>query len=275
MNPIAAKNQASWDAFSDKYMQYELTKEKLETIVQNPEGAFAPKTWQLISSVFPSMQGVRVCVPSSGNNHAVFALAVLGARVTSCDIAANQLAHAASAAEKMRLSIDFVQADTMTLEGIPSDAYDFVYTSNGVHVWINDLPSMYRNIARVLRPGGYYALYEIHPFQRPIDGNCLTALKVKKPYDNTGPFEKDGEITFGWRLQDIFNAICNAGLNIRQMEELQPQIDYENPDWIPMETLVEGQGHRHSKQAIERMYDWRVNPQAALPNLFTLLAQKP
>jgi len=35
------------------------------------------------------LKGKKICVPSSGDNHVVFAFALLGAKVTSCDIAEN------------------------------------------------------------------------------------------------------------------------------------------------------------------------------------------
>lgn len=274
MRSISVKNRASWDAYAVDYGRYTQTEEKLRRVTESPQSAFAPETWALLSRAFPSMAGARVCVPSSGDNLAVLAFASLGARVTSCDISQGQLDNAAAAAVRLGLAIDFVRADTMALEGIPSGAFDLVYTSNGVHVWIDDLAAMYESVARVLRPGGFYALYEIHPFQRPFDGGCLTALKVVKPYDATGPFDKKNEVTFAWRVQDILGAMLDAGLCLRRMEELQPRVNYEAPDWVPCERLVEGHGHDLSRAEVERMYDWRVNPQAALPNLFTLLAQK-
>lgn len=152
MGSVADKNRASWDAYADRYGQYELTEKKLRRICREPQSTFAPETWKLISQAFPTLEGIRICVPSSGNNHAVLAFAAMGAKVTSCDISQKQLDNAAKAAGELGLSIDFVQADTMKLAGLPTEGFDFVYTSNGVHVWIDDLPSMYRSIARILPP---------------------------------------------------------------------------------------------------------------------------
>ena len=60
-----------------------------------------------------------VCVPSSGDNLAVFAFALLGARVVSCDISQNQLDYARQIAvrEGFDASISWVCTDTMTLDG--------------------------------------------------------------------------------------------------------------------------------------------------------------
>lgn len=209
-------------------------------------------------------------MPSSGNNHAVFVFALLGAQVTSCDLSEKQLKNAALAAEKLgiRDSIEFVCSDTMKLEGVQDSAYDLVYTSNGVHVWISDLEGMYRNIHRIMKPGALYLLYEIHPFQRPFDDS----LKVVKPYDWTGPFEGESEITFAWRIQDILNALLDSGLRLEHFEELLAEKDYEDPFWIPVEAQVKGV--TATREEVDRMYDWRHNPAAALPNYMCMVGRK-
>jgi ubiquinone/menaquinone biosynthesis C-methylase UbiE len=56
--------------------------------------------------------------------------------VTSTDIAENQLKNASKIANANGWEIDFRQADSMTLDGIPDSEFDLAYTSNGVHVWI-------------------------------------------------------------------------------------------------------------------------------------------
>jgi SAM-dependent methyltransferase len=274
MNPIADKNRQSWNGGAARYAAEFHNDEKINIILNNPASAFHHTTWALINAALPSLKGKRVCVPSSGDNHAVFAFARLGARVTSCDISENQLANAEIAAKRHGLDIEFIQADTMTLESVPSDTYDFVYTSNGVHVWINDLPGMYRAVHRIMKPGAVYIMYEIHPFCRPFDGNNLEQLTVIKPYSSTGPFESDIEVTFGWRIQDIVNAMLDAGLILRHMEEMNAEINYEDPDWIPLMQKLAEPEHTYSKAEVERMYDWHVNPMAALPDLLSMTAEK-
>nr|WP_245585934.1 class I SAM-dependent methyltransferase [Paenibacillus pinihumi] len=97
----------------------------------------------------------------------------------------------------------------MQLGQIQSDAYDLVYTSNGVHVWINDLNAMYQNISRVLKTGGRYIMFDIHPFMRPLSSNTEQLIAVK-PYDATGPFGEPP--TYKWRIQDLTNALALSGL---------------------------------------------------------------
>ncbi len=274
MNQIADKNRKSWNNTAALYAAREHDDARINRILDDPESAFHHTTWELIRTAFPSLKGKHVCVPSSGDNHAVFALARLGARVTSCDISENQLSNAKTVAVKQGLDIEFIRADTMTLEDVPSDTYDFVYTSNGVHVWINDLLGMYRSIHRVMKSNAVYIMYELHPFHRPFDGKNLAQLTVVKPYSYTGPYESETNVTFGWRVQDIVNAILDAGLNLRHIEEMHAEINYQDPDWIPHGQKLLEHGRVYDKTEVERMYDWRVNPMAALPHWLSMVAVK-
>jgi hypothetical protein len=57
------------------------------------------------------LEGKRVCVPASGDNTAVFAFHLLGARVTSTDISAEQLKNAQTIALEHGWGIEFICED--------------------------------------------------------------------------------------------------------------------------------------------------------------------
>jgi len=240
---------------------YGLKDEQVKNIIDNPARAFDPTTFKVIRKAFPDLSGVKICVPSSGGNEEVVALTLLGAKVTSCDISERQLEKAEKIAKKYGFDIEFVLDNTMTLEKIKSDEYDFVYTSNGVHVWIDDIKLMYENIARILKKSGVYIMYEIHPIGRPFE-DCFGELKIKKPYGEIGPYY-DG-INFHWRTQDIVNAIADSGLCIKRMEEMFN--DRETGSFWSVDGKTE--------EEIDQYYDWRINPQAALPHWLTICAAK-
>ena len=267
-------NRENWNLWAQSWSERYGREEQIQAILQNPSGVWDPAIWKMIQSALPSMEGKRICIPSSGDNHAAFAFASMGAQVTSCDISVCQLENARRIAQRHGWSITFVEADTMELAGVPSDTYDLVFTSNGVHVWIEDLPAMYRSIARVMKLGGAYIAYEIHPFQRPFDERTEGAcLRVIKPYDATGPFVDDG-VKFHWRLEDILNAMACAGLQLTCLREIPARVDDEEPFWQPANQNNEND-HAGSREEIEKMYDWRHNPLAALPQFLGVQAQKP
>jgi len=267
---MSTKNKTNWNQRAAAYSAFNHSEKIMKRMIDNPANAFHNTTWEIISRYVPNLRGKRVCVPSSGDNHAVFAFAMLGAQVTLCDLAENQLANAQRMAQKhgWEASITFICADTMKLDGIEDDAYDFVYTSNGVHVWIDDLPGMYRSILRITKPGGVYIMHEIHPFLRSFDDD----LKVKKPYDATGPYETEYDVTFAWRIMDIMNAMMDAGFTVKHMEEMFAEKDIDQPFWIPYKDIEKGV--TVTQEELDRMHDWRSNPMAALPNWICLAAEK-
>lgn len=270
MSNIIDKNKRSWNEGAEAYSALIHSEKFMSRILENPTNAFHHAVWELIRKYVPDLRGKRICVPSSGDNHAAFAFAMLGAEVTSCDISENQLANAEKIARQYDWGnlIEFVCADTMKLEAISDNTYDFVYTSNGVHVWINDLPAMYRSIRRILKPEGVYIMYEIHPFLRPFND----AMKVVKPYDMTGPYETEEEVTFAWRIMDIMNAVLDSGMTVKHMEEMFAEKDYNWPFWISLQDLENGV--TAAAEEVDRMYDWRSNPMMALPNWISIAAKK-
>ena len=145
--------------------------EDTKLIIKNPEWAFPKTVYSVIKKYMGDLQGKKICVPSSGDNKATFGFHLLGAKVTSCDIAKNQLINAKELADRFNWDIEFVCQDSMKLEDIKNGEYDLVYTSNGVHVWIDDMPGMYKNFYRVLKPGGYNIFFETHPMSRPFDNS--------------------------------------------------------------------------------------------------------
>lgn len=268
------KVKDNWNNNAAAYSAHNHTDKIIGAIIDNPANAFHHTTWEMIQRAIPNFADKKVCVPSSGDNLAVFAFALLGAKVTSCDISENQLANAERIAKQHSWDIEFICSDTMKLDNIKSNEYDFVYTSNGVHVWINNLFGMYRNIHRIMKPGGVYIMYEIHPFLRPFDGESFEKcqLSVIKPYNMTGPFEDETSITFGWRIQDIMNAIFDSGLTVKHMEEMFAKKSYDDPFWIPY--YKKEQGATATREEVDSMHDWQINPMAALPNWLSIEARK-
>lgn len=249
-----------WNKTSDsEWYQSLRTDEKIEELLQNPVSAFHPAVYELISKYIPDLKNKRVLLPSSGDNHAVFAFALLGAKVTSADISERQLENAAAIAERLNLNIDFVCDNTMELFHIKDNTYDLVYTSNGTHSWIPDLNMMYDNISRVLKSGGYSIMYDIHPFQRPFTGEPWKEPKVSKAYKDTMP-------SCHWRVQDLVNANISAGLSIKEVAELEA---VDASFWYTYEELI-----KQSSEQIQSINDWKTNPMAALPAWITIVSQK-
>ena len=252
--------KAWWNETSDSDWYKSLrTEEQINRLKGDPPSAFHPAVWELIRKYLPDVRNLRILLPSSGDNHVAFALAMMGARVTSADISERQLENAADIARQLRLDIEFICDDTMKLSRIPDQAFDMVYTSNGTLSWIDDLDGMYRNFCRVLKPGGYAVLYDLHPFNRPFSGEAFKEPKIVKSYQDVFP-------DLHWRIQDIINSQIRSGLAVCEMAEL-PALDASF--WFSYAELRE-----KSQAELEGINDWKKNPLAALPAWLAVVSKK-
>lgn len=260
-----SKTKAHWDSYSDEYYKRNDNEATIERIIKDPACAFQKRTFEIIRRFYPDLRGKKICVPSSGDNTAVFAFYLMGARVTSADISAEQIKNAHRVAEKHGWDIEFICQDSMDLQSIKSNEYDLVYTSNGVHVWISDLKRMYNEFNRILNQQGHYILIETHPFIRPFDDDN-EIITVKRLYEdieclNVVP-------NYLWRVQDFVNSLIAASFNIRELAEFHPDKgDLCNHCWW-YRTDEEAAMDNYKK------FDWKQNPWAALPQWLSICAQK-
>ncbi len=249
-----------WNQTSDaEWYQALRTEEKISQLVREPASAFHPAVYELVKKYVLDVQGKKILLPSSGDNHAAFAFALMGADVTSADISERQLEHAQQIAGNLKLRMHFVCDDTMQLSKLEDTQFDLVYTSNGTHSWITDLEAMYRNISRVLKPKGFSLMYDVHPFGRPFTGEPWKNPEIIKPYDKTMP-------DCHWRVSDLVNAMTGAQLSIKEMRELQA---VDDSFWFSHAKLT-----TRSKEEIENINNWEKNPMAALPAWISILSQK-
>ena len=249
-NDVIRDNWNKWS--NDYYVREYENSDTLSNIMTDPVRAFPAPVWRSISAYFPSLSGVRVCVPSSGDNKAVFAFHLLGAEVTSCDISVAQLKNARAIADANGWGIRFHECDSMVMEDVPRGSFDLVYTSNGVHTWISDLPMMHGQFRRVLKDGGKYIFFETHPFIRPFD-DSTNELRIKKPYADTSNFD--------WRVQDFVNSLIESRFSILRMEEFYADRETFGANWWELSEWDEKS-------------DWKVNPYAALPQWMMFCASK-
>lgn len=260
MNDWLKEVKDRWNQTSDSdWYQSLRTDEKIKELIKEPAGAFHPAVYRLLKKYIPDLHDKKVLLPSSGDNHAAFAFALMGAQVTSSDISEKQLEHAQEIARKLNLNISFICEDTMRLSKIEDNRFDLVYTSNGTHTWINSLASMYKNIYRVLKPTGFSIMYDIHPFNRPFTGEPWKAPQVTKSYQETMPH-------CHWRVQDLVNAMTEAQLTIKEMQELQA---VNASFWFSYDELI-----KQNMEEIEKINHWEYNPMAALPAWISIVAQK-
>lgn len=264
MNDMHDSNRRHWNEAADWWEKLRDKDGLWQRCSDEPDLGFAGGALGLIREVVGSLSGKDVCIIGSGDNYAAFALSGLEAKVTSIDISERQLEVASKRAEQLNLPINFVGADAADLEPIQDAEFDLVCSSNGFFVWIAELQSVFNEIFRILRPGGYYVFYDIHPFQRPWKDQ-ISPIEVEKPYWETGPFEdaEGGTYEFNWTLADILNPLANSGFILRRIAE------------SPAEDSRHWQDYSYLPGTDESLLSWEKNPRTALPVWLTVALQKP
>lgn len=242
---IHSINQERWDAAADNWAASADTRGIWNTCHEDPSIVFIDKTLKHLSDV----KGQKIAVLGSGDNEVVFALAGMGAAVTSVDISQNQLDHAAKRAMELGLEIKFVRHDVTDLSSLADNQFDKVYTGGHVAVWVADLMKYYQEASRILKPGGLFIVEEYHPFRR-VWAASEEKLEVGYKYGDRGPFKfsyndnvlypEQGTYTayeFHWTVADFCTAILKSGCNIIDLYEYGDK--YESWEVAPFEGLPE------------------------------------
>jgi SAM-dependent methyltransferase len=188
------------------------------------------------------------------------ALARLGARMRAVDIAPTFLRRARETEAAHPLGIEFLAGDGMALP-FADASFDFVTA----FMALMDLPDQDRALEeahRVLRPGGFVQFSILHPCFVPPrrrvlrDGDgAVRAIEIAD-YFNTG----DGSVDIWWfsalpreereqtppfrvprfhrTLSFWINAVCRAGLAIRQVGEPRASIEAARANPVVADTRV-------------------------------------
>ncbi|MBU1706321.1 class I SAM-dependent methyltransferase [bacterium] len=179
-----------------------------------------------------------------------------GAQVTGVDFSeasiekAKELASAAGLSDKAR----FICCDVLELNRHLDKKFDIVFTSYGVITWLSDLNAWARIVARFLKSDGFFFIAELHPF-------CLMFREDAEPFEvvydyfhtpegveippssdyaDSSFVPTQAEHYWAWSLEDIFSALSDADLEVRDFKEYPFSIFKQFPS---MEKQADGFWH--------------------------------
>ena len=203
----------------------------------------------------------------------------LGACATGVDFSEAAIAAARGLNAELGLSVRFVESNVYDLPGVLDERFDLVYSGVGVLCWLPDLDEWAQVVARFLKPGGAFYLFDTHPLlgvfeSSPAGGDAagIADLRVRYGYfrDPAGMYFEGGEPSYAgsqaiesgayeWAhgIAEILAAIGNAGLRLQFFHEF-PVNCYQA---FPGMELIDGW--------------WRFAKHNHLPQTFSLRALKP
>lgn len=123
-----------------------------------------------------------LCLASGGGQDSV-ALGLLGARVTVLDLSDVQLARDRQAATHHGLKTETLQGDMRDLSRFPDNHFDLVWQPYSVN-FVPSVEPVFREVARVLKPGGVYYLSFANPFVHTLDDEAWdgNGYPLHRPY---------------------------------------------------------------------------------------------
>ncbi len=180
---------------------------------------------------FPRIAGADVLCLASGGGQQGPVLAAAGARVTVFDNSPAQLKQDQLVAEREALSIRTVEGDAADLSIFADDSFDLVFNPCST-VFMQDVRAVWKECARVLRPGGILMTGSMNPIHYIFDlykaDEGILEVVHSIPYSDLTSIPKDDldellekglPVEFGHSLTDLLGGQCEAGFVITDMYE--------------------------------------------------------
>ena len=190
-----------------------------------------------------------LCLASGGGQDSV-AFGLLGAKVTVMDLSDIQLERDTLAAQHHNLHVKTIQGDMRDLSLFPADNFDVVWQPYSVN-FISSVDTVFKEVARVLKPGGYYYLGFANPFVHAVDDEAWngTAYPLTRPYidgeevslyfPHWDVWQEDGEVVkvdspreFRHSLSTILNTLAKNHFTFLHLQEyIVAEKDPEPGSW--------------------------------------------
>ncbi len=283
-DPAHEQNRLSWNAASERHNQH---KGDQAAFFRGGGSTLFPEDRELIGGAAGKTLLHMQC--NCGQDSLSIARE-LGARVTGVDISDYAIDFARRLSDESGIGAEFVRSDLFDYcEAEPAPQFDLVFTSYGATGWLSDLGRWGEGVARVLKPGGRFALIEFHPAFFMLDeedrgrvkydymggthiaeaagvgdyvgvsGDAFTMENPAPPalgeFANPHPAN-----AYCWGLADHFGALAGAGLVVESLREYP----FSN-GWKPYPEMRDLPGNRKAAPEGE----------PAVPLMFSLVARKP
>jgi len=185
------------------------------------------------------LRGAQVLALAAGGGWDAVLFVKLGATTTLFDISRRQLETVRTLARKERATIRFVQGNMKDLSVFDDASFDVVWHSHSL-VFMDDAATVFKEVGRVLAPGGTYRMSTVHPttirLYGTYDGQGWHPLvpyfkNASIPWKDgdAGFWEIDGKrvfaptLEYGHRIETIINGVVAGGMVVDGLWEYSPK----------------------------------------------------
>jgi SAM-dependent methyltransferase len=171
-----------------------------------------PRAW------FGELAGKELLGLASGGGQQCPVFAAAGARVTSFDASEEQLAQDRFVAERDGLALRTVQGDMHDLSVFAAESFDLVFNPCST-CFVEDLEPVWREVARVLRPGGALLTGFVNPWVYLFEADAFDRGELRVANKLPVREERDGLIQLSHTFDEQLGGQLRAGLMITDMFE--------------------------------------------------------
>ena len=173
------------------------------------------------------IRGRRVLCLAGGGGRQSALYAAAGSEVTVLDISPEMLAQDRHVAAQRELCIRTVEGSMDQLSALDDAEFDIVVHPVST-CYVADVVAVYRQVARVLRPGGIYVSQHKSPTSLQVSvaphGNGYALVT---PYYRQGPLppaepsriRETGTVEFLHRFEELLGGLCRSGFVITDVVE--------------------------------------------------------
>ncbi|MEZ4870379.1 MAG: class I SAM-dependent methyltransferase [Caldilineaceae bacterium] len=160
MDELARYNQARWEELAQARLEFTLP--LLDLTPERARQRIDPE------QLFGDLRAQRVLCLATGGGQQSAMFGLLGAQVTVLDLSPTQLQRDKEAAAHYGYTVRTVLGDMRDLAVFANDSFDLVYQAYSLN-FVPSVAPVFREVARVLRPGGLYQLQWANPFTQSVD----------------------------------------------------------------------------------------------------------
>ena len=239
-------NRAMWNETAEVHAE-EYVKDLLRRVAAPDFTTFDAVERAIFEKI--GLEGKAVAQLSCNNGRELISCKKAGAgRCVGFDISDAFVAQARQLTEAGGVEVSFVQSDVYDIPAEYAGTFDIVYVTIGALGWLPDLKTYFEIVAGLLKEGGHFFLYEMHPILNMFDAK--KGLEVDASYFRTEPFVDEEEADymdptktvsaksywFPHTLADVIGGCLRNGLTLTHFEEYAHDIsnvyrafqDFEN-----------------------------------------------